>query len=201
MIAEPLSPELALVDPELAERARLALPEPPAEVEPRASASSRPRRWDRVARKAAVTVLMPSLFLNVVLLREKLNPAPAARPAQPAIAVVAGAEAKIPPRAKAAKAAKPVPSQRSKVARRTLRWPVANRAAAYDVIVWRGHRRIADVWTTKPALSVETLRCGRKLPAGRYLWFVYPVRSRAAPTRYGRLLKWGVLQVPAGPRC
>jgi hypothetical protein len=206
VIAEPLSPELALVDPELAERARRALPEPPVEVEPPAQptppAPPSPRPPRGIVRRLGVPVLLASVFLNVVLLREKLDPAPTARPAQPAIAVVAGAEAEVPRKAKLAPAAaKPAPRQRPKVARRTISWPAAERAVAYDVIVWRGHRRIADVWTEKPHLDVAVLRCGHQLAPGRYLWFVYPVRSRAAPRRYGRMVKWGALQVPAAGSC
>jgi hypothetical protein len=205
VIAEPLSPELALVDPELAERARRALPEPPLEAEPPSPPAppARPSRPPReLVRRLGVGVLLGSLFLNVVMLREKLDPAPAARPAQPTVAVVAGAEAEAPPKAKPAQAtAKPAPRQRPKVARRTISWPAAERAVAYDVIVWRGHRRIADVWTEKPRLDVAVLRCGHQLAPGRYLWFVYPVRSRAAPRRYGRMVKWGALQVPAAGSC
>jgi hypothetical protein len=145
-------------------------------------------------------VLLSSLFLNVVLLREKLDPAPVARPT---IAVVAGAEAELPPKTTTAKTAttKPVAPKRLEVVRRMLSWPAAPSAVAYDLIVWRGKRRIADVWTSRPRLSVASLRCARGVAPGRYLWFVYPVRSRAEPRRYGPLLRWGALQVPAGRRC
>lgn len=204
MIAEPLSPELALVDPELAERARRALPEPLAEAEPPPSPRPAARARASVVRKLGTGVLLSSLFLNVVLLREKLDPAPAARPS---IAVVAGAEAELPPAsqttttANTATTKKPVPPKRLKVVRRMLSWPAAPSAVAYDLIVWRGKRRIADVWTSRPRLSVTSLRCARRVAPGRYLWFVYPVRSRAEPRRYGPLLRWGVLQVPTGRRC
>jgi hypothetical protein len=201
VIAEPLSPELALVDPELAERARRALPDPLVEEAPPV-ASPGARMPATIFRKLGTGVLFASLFLNVVLLREKLDPGATAQPASPAIAVVAGTETQIPPASKPAKApARPAPRQRPKLSRRTLSWRAPRRAVGYDVILWRGHRRIADVWATKPHLSVDALRCGRRLAPGRYLWFVYPVRSRATPRRYGRLLGWGVLEVPAKRRC
>ena len=228
VIAEPISPELALVDPELAARARRALAVPDVDValEPPPPAAVSRARVRKPAHAYAAVLLLPSLFVNVLLLRERLDPAPAARPA---IAVVAAAEAEqqrppgVQPPAKAARppakvarpaakaapqatprarpkaAARPVRS-RPKVARRLLSWPTSRSAVSYDLVLWRGHQRVADVWTAKPRVSVEALRCGRRVAAGTYLWFVYPVRRRA-PAQFGPLLKWGRLKVLAGPAC
>src|SRR5207244_9972795 len=61
--------------------------------------------------------------------------------------------------------------------RRVLSWRTTARAGLYDLVLWRGHRRVADLWPTKSKISVATVACGagKRLAKGRYLWFVYPV--------------------------
>src|SRR5256885_14242168 len=85
MPGEPVSPELALVDPELAARARLSLPapgtfgrSPPAAPVPQPVPLRQRdvRLWPRLARGAILLVLCASLVLNVDLLTEHA-PAPA----------------------------------------------------------------------------------------------------------------------------
>jgi hypothetical protein len=92
------------------------------------------------------------------------------------------------------------PAARTPVARRTLEWPAAPGATSYDVVVWRGHRRMVDLWPKRPRIDVETLACGgaRRLDRGRYLWFVYPVLG-GDPTRFGPLVKWGVVEITRVP--
>jgi len=83
-----------------------------------------------------------------------------------------------------------------------LRWPATPRVVTYDVVVWLGHRRVADVWTSKPRVAVADLAChgSRPLASGRYLWFVYPLVD-ARLRRYGPLAKWGTFVVGARIRC
>ena len=98
--------------------------------------------------------------------------------------------------------ARKTPAAHPRVASATLRWHRVAKAAAYDVILWRGHRRVADLWTTKPELAVAAIACRatKPLAAGRYLWFVYPLVD-ASSRRYGRLAKWGEVEIPAHARC
>ena len=84
-----------------------------------------------------------------------------------------------------------------------LSWRPTPRARLYDLVLWRGHRRIADLWPTKPKISVATVACsaGKRLAKGRYLWFVYPVVDTAAH-RYGALAGWGAVDIdPKAEHC
>jgi hypothetical protein len=213
---EPISPELVLVDPELAQRARALLPdlagayvspEPPA-----AAAAPAPRTsWLRARRDGLIRVAawcaVPSIALNVAFLRtdSAAEPAPVAAPSRVVTVTVAPIAPSARPRhgVAAARHEQAVPT-RPKVAgpHGVLRWPEHGKALAYDVVVWRGHRRIADVWTQKPKIAVASLACrgSRTLAAGRYLWFVYPL-VKAKPRRYGHLARWGTFAVGAHTRC
>jgi hypothetical protein len=215
---EPISPELCLVDPVLARRARELLPslvEIAAEPigAPEAPVPSQPRRRGRLTR-AGGWVLAFSLLLNVALLWPNrasdapvLAPAPtpapqAARsPAPPPVSkrptpkptsgvLAAKAEAK-----RSTRTARPA-RPRVVQGRRVLSWHANARADLYDLVLWRGHRRVADLWPTKAKVSVATVTCsaGKRLAKGRYLWFVYPVVDRASH-RYGALAGWGRLDI------
>jgi hypothetical protein len=222
---EPISPELALVDPELARRARALLPVPAAVGVPREDAvAAAPRtsrlriRRDLLTRTAA-WLAVPSIALNIAYIRtdSAAQPAPVSAPPRVVtVSVAPRAPEGAPPTTKTRvrKRARPratrsgVASARhvkrapARAAKTELRWPHTARATAYDVILWRDHERVADVWTTKPRVTVAELACKGKTPlaAGKYLWFVYPL-VHARPWRYGRLAKWGTLRVPAKLRC
>jgi hypothetical protein len=221
---EPISPELALVDPELARRARALLPVPAAYGVPREDvvAASPPRpsrlriRRDLLTRTAA-WLAVPSIALNIAYLRtdSAAQPAPVSAPPRVVtVSVAPRAPKSAPPKTetRARQRARPsrsgvasarhVKRARVHVSTTVLRWPHAARATAYDVILWRDHDRVADVWTTRPRVTVTALACNGKTPlaGGKYLWFVYPL-VHARPWRYGRLVKWGTLQVPAKLRC
>jgi hypothetical protein len=220
---EPISPELVLVDPELAWRARALLPDPrrldlsPAPAAPLPSTTPVRRRRDRLIR-AAAWLAVPSIALNVAVFRTDsvADPAPVSAPPPRVVTVTV---APIAPRShppvkrQTALPKKGVASaEHSRVARSrptltgprgVLRWPARKSAVKYDVVVWRSHRRIADVWTAKPKIAVARLACrGGKhaLATGRYLWFVYPLVT-SKPRRYGRLAKWGTFAVGARARC
>jgi len=170
-----------------------------------------PRRsvGDRVAR-AGAWLLVPSVLLNVALLNSSNPPGPSfATPAVtvplPAVATKAKRRADPPARRRPSRAhgvlgakatPKPRPAARPPVARRMLEWPATAGATSYDLVLWRGHRRVADLWPKKPALSVAAVACGaRRLEKGRYLWFVYPVIDAGGGRRYGKLARWGAVDV------
>ena len=215
---EPISPELALVDPELAARARALLPEPAApvvDVAPPPRAGRAPR-FHRAFLRVAAWLVIPSLALNVALLRAdavaESVPAPTSSVSSVAPTTIAfpfprlsHVPTHVPkPKRAGVKSARHVRTVRPRAEKRVLRWRAHAKSKAYDVVVWRRHRRIADVWTAKPRIAVASLACrgGRKgaLAAGRYLWFVYPL-VKSKPRRYGHLAKWGTFAVRARARC
>jgi hypothetical protein len=72
----------------------------------------------------------------------------------------------------------------------TLHWPAVRGADLYDVILWRGSKRVGDHW---PKTAQLTLPVG--LPSGTYRWFVYPAESRGGKYQFGRLLRTGVVKI------
>jgi hypothetical protein len=203
---EPISPELCLVDPVLARRERELLPPLEGSLTPRSPVPAPAARHSRLRRVGGWT-LAASLLLNVALLWPKptaettpvLSPAPtpapkAARsptkrptPKRTGGVLAAKAEAK-----RSTRPAKPRVVRK----RRVLSWRATPHAGLYDLVLWRGHKRVADLWPTKPKISVATVACGagKRLPKGRYLWFVYPVVDSVSH-RYGPLAGWGAVDV------
>jgi hypothetical protein len=188
---EPVSPELALVDPELAARARRQLPEPPDALArrppgptmPVAPASADPdRSLTDVARAATslrfvvVAVMLASAFLGPVavdLLSRSGN----------AGASGSGGESTAVPRPVTSVPGPGGPGVE-------LRWQSVSGAVSYDVIVWRGGARVLDLWPTGSRVRIPYAA----LDPGRYLWFVYP---RAGSGRgFGPLAGHGSFAVP-----
>ena len=226
---EPISPELCLVDPVLARRARELLPSletvPDGGFAPSAPVPPRPARRGRGTRLGG-WVLAASLLLNVALLwpkstsetRPVLAPAPTpapetarkSAPTKAPKAVRSPAKGPTPKRTSGVLAAKAEARRSARPAkprvvrgRRVLSWRATARADLYDLVLWRGHRRVADLWPTKSKVSVATVACGagKRLAKGRYLWFVYPVVDRAS-RRYGALAGWGAVEIdPKAERC
>jgi hypothetical protein len=219
---EPISPELVLVDPELAWRARALLPDPvrvdlaPAPAAPLPPPAGRRPRRDRLIR-AAAWLAVPSIALNVAVLRTDsvADPVPVSGPPPRVVTVTVApiapgsqrqTETALPREGVAsARHSRVLPARPTVTGPRgVIRWPARRSAVKYDVVVWRSHRRIADVWTAKPRIAVASLACRRSgkhaLATGRYLWFVYPL-VKSKPRRYGRLAKWGTFAVGARARC
>jgi hypothetical protein len=211
---EPISPELCLVDPVLARRARELLPSLEAVAEPVAAAEAplpaQSRRRGRLTR-AGGWVLASSLLLNVALLwPNRASDAPVLAPAPTPAPKAARPAARQPISKRPAPkptsgvlAAKAVAKRRTHAVkprvvegRRVLSWRASARADLYDLVLWRGHQRVADLWPTHAKVSVATVTCsaGTRLVKGRYLWFVYPVVDRASH-RYGALAGWGSLDI------
>ena len=81
----------------------------------------------------------------------------------------------------------------------TISWhPVAG-ASYYNLVLWRGHRRILDLWPT----STRVLLPGAwdyhgvrgSVSPGRYLWFAYPGFGAKTSAHYGTPAQHGVLIV------
>ena len=220
MYAELVSPELALVDPELAERARRSLPEPDtlARLERAVRAPDAPPRarhalrTPTVARTAVLLVLGASLVLNVNLLTEggtaprvPDQPAKSAAPIQkaaPRYGVSAAQRRIVPPHVRHPGVARP--RKALEAPSLTLRWPEAPSAVQYDLVIWRGHQRVLDVWRRTPRVDLADLPCtqARKLRPGlRYLWFAYPLLRGGSPQRFGPLLRYGVFRASRSDAC
>ena len=165
----PISPELVLVDPDLAARARAALPDEPwpapIRIEPR---TRRRRPRFPVAGPLAIVVYAAFLgILGVSLLPTREPPTFVAedRTSQEAAPAVATGRRK-PPRLKPA---------------RTLGWAPRAGAAYYELALFRNGRRFYQARTRTPWLTFP--RNVRFTP-GEYRWTVRPVRS---DERAGRL--------------
>jgi hypothetical protein len=85
-----------------------------------------------------------------------------------------------------------------RVTRGSIRWRRVLHARYYEVVLWRAHGRVADVWTTRHLLTVSGLRQAlgpKTLAPGRYLWFVYPGFGSRSAHRYGHLSAQGILSL------
>jgi len=71
-------------------------------------------------------------------------------------------------------------------------------ARYYEVVLWRAHGRVADVWTSRHLLTVRAIRRAlrpKELDPGRYLWFAYPGFGSRSAHRYGRVSAKGILDL------
>jgi hypothetical protein len=162
---EDISPELALVDPELAAQARTSLPEPapfaPAErSEPpeRPEAERRGRSRRRKVVVAVVAILVLGAAAAAVIQWERNDAGP------PAQAGVLGATKTL---AAPPKALPTPPGQ----APRVYVWAPAEGAAFYHVTFVRNGRTFHSEDTPTPWLK---LSAGLRFPPGTYRWSVQP---------------------------
>jgi hypothetical protein len=168
-----LSPELALVDPDLAAAARALLPERRIvlaarnhDIRRRRAHSWRPERRDM---GVAVVGLLAGLAMATGV---ALTDAPTG--SRPHVAPTLSSPARAPV---------------------TVRWTSGSPGSYFDFVLWRDGRRVLDAWPTTPSATVPaswTYRGRRyKLTPGRYSWFVYPGVGPRSDVRYGALAASG----------
>jgi len=233
-----ISPELVLVDPDLASVARLLLPEPSWSSGPRVSgfeqapvappdvAASRDRRAAERLKDLGTTLLLTvaaaSLTLNGFLIAVAMKTGTSTAAAQTvqerrfvpdarrsvaqfsvaATTATTVTTAALPATTKTRKATRRVSAHPTAAAPRAvqpLRWNAVTDATYYDVVLWRGGKRLLDLWPVAPTVDLSTAQVNHgsqtRLSPGRYLWFVYPGVGAKSSRRSGALAASGVLVV------
>lgn len=168
-----ISPELVLVDPELAKVARLHLPEPgsfgrrpePASIEvaQSASRSSRHRWW---LSQPLILLVFIGLIGSALFIGRATSSVPRPWLSQTAV--------------------------------QPITWEPVTGATYYDLVVWQDGRRVLDLWPTAAAVSVPRNandERGDGLGAGQYLWFAYPGFGAKSSKQYGALAGSGAFVV------
>jgi len=170
-----LSPELALVDEQLASVARERMETPPLLALPRVS----------VARAGRQPAAAPH-----ALTRWRGSRAVVAGCALVVLCALPGgvAENQMTPRQ----------SPGSTVAKEpgppVIRWRKEAGADVYNVILYEGDRRL-DFWPSANRMELVASDGRRRVRPGSYAWFVYAGFREGATTRYGPLLAHGKLDV------
>jgi hypothetical protein len=172
-----ISPELVLVDPELAAVARLHLPEPGSfgrrpeaariEFDKSESRSARHRWW---LSQPLILLVFVGIVGSALFLGRAMSSVP-----RPWLSQTA-ADGSV----------------------QTITWQPVAGATYYDLVVWQNGRRVVDLWPTAAAASVPlnvSDRGGDGLGAGHYLWFAYPGFGAKSSKQYGALAGSGVLVV------
>ena len=184
---EVLSPELALVDRELAARARAALPDPP-------DCLSRSHFGDRSGASAAVPTVVRPAARRGPGRRRVVGRTPvvaswivfAAFVGSSLLAFIPLGESARPVFAGPAPAASGDPGGST----RLLRWVADPRADAYNVILITGARR-QDRWVKGTSVRLEVRPNDRGSSSE---WFVYPVYSEAGVSRFGPIAARGSIE-------
>ncbi|HEY2372301.1 MAG TPA: hypothetical protein VGH82_07105 [Gaiellaceae bacterium] len=172
-----ISPELALVDPELAAVARLHLPEPGSfgrrpetasvEVEWSESRSVRHRWW---LSQPLILLVFVGIVGSALFIGRAMSSVP-----RPWLSQTAADGAV-----------------------QTIAWRSVAGATYYDLVVWQDGRRVLDLWPTAAAVSVPLNandQGGDGFGAGHYLWFAYPGFGAKSSRQYGALAGSGVFVV------
>ncbi|MDQ3671861.1 MAG: hypothetical protein M3364_05410 [Actinomycetota bacterium] len=165
---ETISPELALVDEQLKARGRQALCDFPH----RLAAPTTPPRLEHRRRPPGALVggaLLAAVLLGVLSAGATQN--------REATAVI--------------RPTSPAPARTTALPSRLLRWRSVSGAVLYNVILWRDGERVLDLWPRAAAVRLPT----RRLTAGEYQWFVYPVRETRGKQQFGRLTARGTVRV------
>jgi hypothetical protein len=79
-----------------------------------------------------------------------------------------------------------------------LTWPRVKGADFYDVVLWRGSRRILDLWPETNRVDVvdAVAASGKRLDPGRYHWFAFAGFGSGEDVRFGQALANGTFTIP-----
>jgi hypothetical protein len=192
----PISPELCLVDPDLAARARLLLEWPQTAVGANGgSVGHGPIRIQSPSRFRHLSLSVAALiaFGAGLALRASEQPRAMSAPgSQSVVTRASGASAAPAEQAPVGSAA----GGRQGVAPLVLHWAAAPGAFLYDVILWQGHTRVLDLWPTTTHVTVPQVwtykgKVFRRAAGTHYMWFVYPVLGSKTAPRSGSLIRTG----------
>lgn len=77
-----------------------------------------------------------------------------------------------------------------------LQWREVRGADFYDVVLWREGRRVTDLWPKTNAVAIENTGDGATaLGPGTYQWFVFPAFNEDGSTRFGASVARGKFRV------
>ncbi len=210
--AIPISPELVLVDPDLAAAARASLPEPPdclatrprIQGEPTPSAVAPPhvgRVEDRPRARGRRGLLRSALTAGAWLVLAGVMATPLLAFLPPARAPSLVGALPIQPPQLSTRPPQPVVEEGIKDRSGSIiRWRPVSGASFYNVILVRGSQRV-DLWPTLPRVRVANSSPSnlRSTPKMSYSWFVYPgFKPSKGKVRYGPLVAHGVVAVKPG---
>jgi hypothetical protein len=182
-----LSPELALVDPELAAVARMLLPDPvvPERTRPTSPAlrTAPPRPLALTEQEPAPVTRTPARRIRLAAVAATGLAAFAAGAFGFALAADHSAADETRASADASRAALQTQAARQARAARTYTWPAVPRAEAYEFEILRGKTVVFE--TTTQEVAVE-LPPRVRLSPGRYTWSVTPTLGNRGAAASGR---------------
>jgi hypothetical protein len=183
--SHPITPELALVDPDLAETARLFLPETGDCLAARPPPTfARPQRRPSFPHAGVGAGLLLLVGLAAAVLVTFTRAPELERTTAPELPQQTDADS---------------PAQQAPRRVATIRWPSAHGASYYNLILVRRDQRI-DLWPSMPMATFKRPSRSRSAatPLVDYSWFAYAVFTEARTVRYGPLLAHGSVSVPRG---
>jgi hypothetical protein len=192
-LEEPISPELALVDPELRRRSLACLPDQPwiAFVQPAAPRDAAPvpgspPKPRRLASRLAVAAVCVAAVIAALIAVELTRPAPTVEEVPPAApAVPASAQTAAVPRA-----SHPVRGVEGRGRQREFAWAPVPGAASYRFALARGATQILSARTPEARIDIPPFWRFRgrdyRLRPGTYRWAVRPAFRAQGRIRYGK---------------
>jgi hypothetical protein len=199
-----VSPELVLVDPELRarllpqltsfdvpdvlrERSPIVIAQPVVSLETVAPLETRERRHSERGRSLLVTLIAASVTINALFVYSKWDDD------------VRSAAVPVAARADSTPASSSLSTTTQALVAPTISWQPVTGASYYNLVLWRGHRRILDLWPTSTRVILPGAWDYRgqrgSVSPGRYLWFAYPGFGPKTSAHYGTPVQHGVLIV------